>query len=202
MRIESSTPQINSIRLARVSRTYPKKHCVDVVYLDDGGFSAGVPILTTHASQQHGLSYLPKVSEPDDTHKRWSVRLTGKNDVLCAVALVSGMPAVIGFFFPAGEHMAVEENEFKDKHISGFYRQITAKGDFTAQRPKPKDHFFYLREDVITLNFQPNDYFLKITEDGIVLKVDESRIEITKDKIRIQAGGAKIELVDGKIYLN
>lgn len=133
--LESSVPQVNAIRLARVSRSYPAKHAVDVVFLDDGGFAAGVPILTASASQEHGLAYLPKVAEPDDDNGRWSLRLTGKDDVLCAVAWAGGTPVVLGFFFPAGEHMAVEENELLDKHVSGFTRHITPDGDMTLEHP-------------------------------------------------------------------
>ncbi len=133
--LESSVPQVNAIRLARVSRSYPAKHCVDVVFLDDGGFAAGVPVLTASASQGHGLAYLPKVAEPDDDNGRWSLRLTGKDDVLCAVASASGTPVVLGFFFPAGEHMAVAENELLDKHISGFSRRIEPGGDMSLTHP-------------------------------------------------------------------
>lgn len=158
-RVESDVPQINAVRLARVSRAYPKKHCVDIVYLDDGGFSAGVPILTPSASQEHGLSYLPKVSEPTDANGRWSIRLTGKDDVLCVVALASSTPVVLGFFFPAGEYLAVEENELLDKHISGFFRHITPDGDMTLEHP--------------------SGWTIKITaKDGITLRVGGARVNV------------------------
>jgi len=201
-RLESDVPQLNAIRLARVSRSYPDKHCVDVVFLDDGGFAAGVPVLTTSASQNHGLAYLPAVSEPSDTNGRWSLQLTGNDDVLCAVAFASGVPLVLGFFFPAGEHMAVATNELLDKHISGFIRSIKPNGDYLSQRPAPKNHYFTMLDDKVEINFQPENFYIRLTQDGILIEVDTSKIEVKREEILIESAGARIRLAEGKVELN
>ena len=192
MAIESQTPQINAIRLARVSRVYPAKHCVDVVFLDDGGFASGVPVLTAHASQRHGLAYLPSPAAPDDANGRWSLRLTGDNDSLCAVAWAGGTPVVIGFYFPAGEHMAVAENEKLERHVSGYSEHVTPDGDLTISHPSGW-----------TVRVQANG--------GIELKVSSARLHLSPNgrvqleggqSVTIKGGGATIRLEGGKVHLN
>lgn len=41
MQTGAGTPQSNTLRLARVVKSYPDKHVIDVVFLDDGGFASG-----------------------------------------------------------------------------------------------------------------------------------------------------------------
>ncbi|MCK7579788.1 MAG: hypothetical protein MZV65_31605 [Chromatiales bacterium] len=190
--LESKTPNLNSLRFARVSRTYPDRHCVDVVFLDDGGFASGVPILSPMASQTHGMSYLPKVEEPSDANGRWSTRLTGQNDMLCAVGWCAGLPMVLGFYFPPGGHLASEANERLDRHISGFEERMTPEGDLTLTHP--------------------SGWTLRMTKaDGIMLDVDGTRLALRPDgtvtidadnDLTINAAGATFRASGGTLYLN
>lgn len=156
--VESAVPQVNTLRLARVAETYPQAHLVDVVFLDDGGFAGGVPILSQTASQDHGFSYLPMVDLPEGG--KWDVRLSDKNDMLCAVAWASQQPVVIGFLFPLGGKMGVPKNELMDKHASGSYRQITGNGDMLLRHMR--------------------GWRVHLIEDGVLIEVDGARILVER----------------------
>lgn len=182
-RVQSDQPQVNTIRWARVSKSYSEKHCVDLVFLDDGGFLTGVPILSPAASQGHGLSYLPTVKDPDGG--RWAARLAGEDDVMAAVAWASGHAVVLGFFFPAGGNMGVGENVLRDRHISGFERRITADGDMSL--------------------IHPRGWLVEMTTvDGVTVVVKGARIEVKPDEnIWLRTGGARINVnPNGNVYLN
>lgn len=133
MQTASGTPQANTMRLGRVVRSYPDRHVIDVVFLDDGGFASGVGVGGPWASQEHGWSYLPHVDDPPDGH--WSVEMTHKEDCLALIGYFSGMPFCVGFFYPA-PHAPGSEDLFKFTHISGSYISIDAGGTITLAASK------------------------------------------------------------------
>ncbi len=131
MQTASGTPQANTLRLARVVKSYPDKHVIDVVFLDDGGFASGVGVSNVWASQSHGIVYLPEVEEPKDGH--WSVEMSKKNDCLALVGYFSGMPFAVGFCFPAPNGMGQGENMMMLKHIKGSFISIDKEGNIQVK---------------------------------------------------------------------
>lgn len=131
MQTGAGTPQSNTLRLARVVKSYPDKHVIDVVFLDDGGFASGVGVSNVWGSQNHGIVYLPEVAEPADGH--WSVEMSNTNDSLALVGYFSGMPYAVGFCFPAPNGMGQGKNMMMLKHISGSYISIDAEGNIRAR---------------------------------------------------------------------
>lgn len=127
MQTGAGTPQSNTLRLARVVKSYPDKHVIDVVFLDDGGFASGVGVSNVWGSQNHGIVYLPDVIDPPDGH--WSVEMSGTNDSLALVGYFSGMPYAVGFCFPAPNNMHQGKNMMMFKHVSGSYISIDASGN-------------------------------------------------------------------------
>lgn len=130
MQTASGTPQANTLRLARVVKSYPDKHVVDVVFLDDGGFASGVGVSNVWGSQSHGIVYMPEVEEPADGH--WSVEMSNTNDCLALVGYFSGLPFAVGFCFPAPNEMGQGENMMMFKHISGSSISIDGAGNITV----------------------------------------------------------------------
>ncbi len=104
MQTAGGTPQANVLRIGRVVKSYPDKHVVDVVFLDDGGFASGVGLSTLWGSQTHGIHYMTEIAEPADGH--WSPELSNKNDALALVGYFSGQPFVVGMVFPAANAQA------------------------------------------------------------------------------------------------
>lgn len=153
MQTASGTPQANILRIGRVVKSYPDKHVVDVVYLDDGGFASGVGLSTMWGSQKHGFHYMPVVKEPADGH--WSTELSNTNDCLALIAYFSGQPFVVGTVFPADDKAAMNKiplNTLVIKSIAGSSlemdaaRNIVIKNSSGAIIKLAKDGNIYLNE--------------------------------------------------------
>jgi hypothetical protein len=177
--IESRVPQVNSIRIARIAKTYPDKHLVDLVFLDDGGYAVCVPVVTPSASQKHGFSYLPKVDAPPDGP--WSPTLNGKKDTLCAVAWTRQHPVVVGFLFPLDGDMSAGEDQLKDYHPSGFKRTIDADGTMTLEHPGRKQK-------------------ISMEQDGIHASVAQgTSLVLTEAMAVVRSAGVKVTLTAGRV---
>jgi len=189
---ESAVPNVNSIRIARVAQTYPDKHLVDVVFLDDGGFAACVPVVAPYASQDHGFAYLPKV-DPAPGGK-WAPRLAGQNDTLCAVAWSRQQAVVVGFIFPLDGTMGTGENELKDYHPSGFKRTIGADGTMTLYNPNTEQTISMEQDGVHVkqgaTKLLLNQTSVDVTGPGFALK-------LTPAMCQLQGGGLTLTLAGG-----
>lgn len=137
MQTASGTPQANVLRIGRVVKSYPDKHVVDVVFLDDGGFASGVGWSTLWGSQDHGVHYMTEVATPPGGH--WSPELSNVNDALALIGYFSGQPFVVGMVFPAQSKKDdvsmydIPLNNLVIKNIAGASIELDRWGNITIQ---------------------------------------------------------------------
>ena len=120
-------PQGAILRLGKVVKVHPSDHSVDLVMMDNGAKLANVQVLSPTASTRSGRVDLP---EPDieDQSKPWSLKMSKKQDLLAAVAMMAGTPICIGFLYPQVNELAMVDdtkNLAIQRHASDFYHITT-----------------------------------------------------------------------------
>ncbi len=123
----SEQPQGAVLRLGKVIKVHPSDHSVDLVMLDNGAKMANVQLLSPTASTRSGRVDLPEPELPDPS-KPWSPKMSGKQDLLAAVAMMGGTPICLGFLYPQVNELAMEEdtkNLAIERHASDFYTVTT-----------------------------------------------------------------------------
>lgn len=130
-------PQGAILRLGKVVKVHPSDHSVDLVMMDNGAKLANVQVLSPTASTRSGRVDLP---EPDieDQSKPWSLKMSKKQDLLAAVAMMAGTPICIGFLYPQVNELAMPEgtkNLAIERHASDFYSTTTDSATMTMHHP-------------------------------------------------------------------
>lgn len=130
-------PQGAILRLGKVVKVHPSDHSVDLVMMDNGAKLANVQVLSPTASTRSGRVDLP---EPDieDQSKPWSLKMSKKQDLLAAVAMMAGTPICIGFLYPQVNELAMVEdtkNLAIQRHASDFYHITTDEAVKTFCHP-------------------------------------------------------------------
>ena len=128
----SEQPQGATLRLCKVVKVHPSDHSVDVVAMDNGAKMANVQVIAPTASTRSGRVDLP---EPDvaDQENPWSLKMTGKQDLLAVIAMMGGTPLCLGFLYPQVNELAMPEDDenYKnfsiERHASDFYTITTDK---------------------------------------------------------------------------
>ena len=130
-------PQGAILRLGKVVKVHPSDHSVDLVMMDNGAKLANVQVLSPTASTRSGRVDLP---EPDieDQSKPWSLKMSKKQDLLAAVAMMAGTPICIGFLYPQVNELAMVDdtkNLAIQRHASDFYHITTDEAVKTFCHP-------------------------------------------------------------------
>jgi hypothetical protein len=130
----------SGIRIARVAEVHPHAHAIDVVYMDDGGYAVGIPVMTESASQQFGAAFLPKPDVP--AYGKWSPDFTPPEevDILAVIAMTTLQPVCLGFIHPQVGAMGFEEDTYKknlrlERHPSDRYTMLDDDGNSVDRHP-------------------------------------------------------------------
>ena len=123
----SQQPQGAVLRLGKVVKVHPSDHSIDLVMLDNGAKMANVQLLAPTASTRSGRVDLPEPELPDPENP-WSLKMSEKQDLLAAIAMMGGTPICIGFLYPQVNELAMPEdtkNLAIERHASDFYTVTT-----------------------------------------------------------------------------
>lgn len=215
MNIESGRAQVNTIRVARVSRANPDTHTVDVVFLDDGGFASGVPLISSSGSQQHGRAFVPEVDIPPAPNERWDVMLSETVDTLALVGYAGRLPFCLGFLHPPGDGLGFagggkdnadnHRNRLIERHPSDLYFTITDDAQMGWFHPSGDAAITMTRADAKrTLEIAPRSdrnrlWEIKRNTDAskkviIAMGSGETGTTLTDNGILIKRGDTKIHL--------
>lgn len=119
----SQQPQGAVLRLGKVVKVHPSDHSIDLVMLDNGAKMANVQLLAPTASTRSGRVDLPEPELPDPENP-WSLKMSEKQDLLAAIAMMGGTPICIGFLYPQVNELAMPEDSKNlriERHASDFY---------------------------------------------------------------------------------
>lgn len=133
----SQQPQGAVLRLGKVVKVHPSDHSIDLVMMDNGAKMANVQLLAPTASTRSGRVDLPEPELPDPENP-WSLKMSEKQDLLAAIAMMGGTPICIGFLYPQVNELAMEEDTKNlriDRHASDFYQTIDDKAVMTMNHP-------------------------------------------------------------------
>ena len=124
----------SGIRLAKVVRSYPEGHSVDLVMYDDNSPVSNVQVLSGSASSRSGFSGLVAPTAPPDGE--WGNRDSGDEDMIAAVAYMRGEPIVLGFLRPQVNQMTFkDENRITYRFPSDVYVTCDGKGNTELYHP-------------------------------------------------------------------
>lgn len=147
---------------ARVVKTRPETHGVDVVLMEDGRRLSGVQMLSGAAGGdygRHGGMGVP-------TSTGYEARTTEKRDVYCIVGWVGRNPFVMGFLFPQVTQMLFDketdpryEEMTIDRHPSDVYSQTDGDGNFEFRHPSGA--YIRIAEDPSHEDLESKDYLEK-----------------------------------------
>lgn len=152
-------PQGAILRLGKVVKVHPSDHSVDLVMMDNGAKLANVQVLSPTASTRSGRVDLP---EPDieDQSKPWSLKMSKKQDLLAAVAMMAGTPICIGFLYPQVNELAMPEktkNLAIDRHASDLYSVTDDQANTATHHP----YGAYISMGVVTISIEKGGDFDK-----------------------------------------
>lgn len=121
------------LRIARVLKTIPEAHAVDIQYLDGGGKVPSVQVMSG-ASNNSGYVDLPAVEPPDPDYP---LRRTRGRDVYVVVGTVGGIPVVLGFLTPEVSQVLFKDRvNFRiDRHPSDVYSSLDDDGNLSMVWP-------------------------------------------------------------------
>ena len=126
------------LKMARVVKSHPESHAVDLVMMEDGRRFAGVQVMAGVAGGDVGSVDLPEPSVTDP-QKPYESSNTGVRDMYAAVAFMGGMPLVLGFIYPQvsqalfGGEMG--RNRKLYRHASDVYHTIDGAGNMELHHP-------------------------------------------------------------------
>lgn len=147
------------LKMARVVKSHPESHAVDLVMMDDGRRFAGVQVMAGVAGGNVGSVDLPEPSVTDPK-KPYDSSNTGVRDMYAAVAFMGGMPLVLGFIYPQvsqalfGGEMG--RNRKLYRHASDVYFTIDGAGN--TEYHHPSGTYFRIGESGDHENLEEKDY--------------------------------------------
>lgn len=124
----------SGLRLAKVVKTYPDGHSVDLVMYDDDSPQTNVQVLSSMATRRSGVSGLIDPTPPPDGE--WGNQDTHDEDIYAVVGYMRGSPLVLGFIYPQVNQMTFpHKNRLTIRSPADLYATVDKDANFEMYHP-------------------------------------------------------------------